>query len=741
MTERALRLATLGSVELTGLEPSACLRLLTQPKRLALLVFLAARRAGEAVPRDRIMATFWPELPETRARANLRNAVYWLRDVLGDGVLITRGAAIAVSPHSMICDASLLLSAGSAEQRAPDADLLALHRGEFLDALHISGAPDFERWVDRMRAVLQARAAALAWRLSAAAESAGEWITAAHHARRAADLAVDVEGATQRVIQLLDRAGDRAAALGEYERLVTWLDAEFEIEPSPETVALVERIRERRVATATPRVAEDEWATERIGPRSIAVLPFEDLSRGPAQHLATGVREDVLTALSHIRGARVVSRTSVRPFAEHPPSSMREVRDLLGVDFVLQGSVQSSGDRIRIAVQLIDAERDAHVWAQTYDLRAADVFAIQTDVALRIARVLQAELSPREHRRLRQPPTTDLKAWQLYVKGRESWGLRDATGAERAASLFRRALELDSRFARAWAGLADASVLRAATGALSVSQELAEAKRAVAHAVACDPELGEAYATMGLIATFFEPDPAAAVRAYRRAVELSPGYATAHQWYGNWLCVYGDVDEGLAELAFAVDLDPLSPVLYDSMGIALHHVGRIDEAANRFSQALRLDPGFWRSHVSLALCHFARNRPDTAAAQLVDAWAGGAYGASAGEAREAADRLAAGRASALEYMLARARSRVKRMPAARVIEIVLLMMLGREDETIAALEAAREDGSAGLILIHAPLLDPLTSRRPFQTLMADIGLVLPRWRITGRATDFSVQRT
>jgi tetratricopeptide (TPR) repeat protein len=317
------------------------------------------------------------------------------------------------------------------------------------------------------------------------------------------------------------------------------------------------------------------------------------------------------------------------------------------------------------------------------------------------------------------------------MRGRESWGLRDAAGAERAAGLFRRALEFDSRFARAWVGLADACLLRTATGAASIGRELAEAKDAVEHALACDPELGEAHATLGLIATFFEPNAAAAARAYRRAVELSPGYATAHQWYGNWLCGYGRVEEGLAELALAVDLDPLAPVLYDSLGLALYHAGRIDEAVEPFNQALELDPGFWRAHVSMALCEAARNRLENAAAELVAAWAGGAYGATAAEAREAADRLRGGPVPALDYMLGQARSRMRRVPSARIIEILLLMMLDREDETVDVLEAARAEGAVGFVLMFAPVLDPLASRSRFRHLRADVGHTLPRWRIGG----------
>ncbi|MDX1579178.1 MAG: BTAD domain-containing putative transcriptional regulator [Gemmatimonadota bacterium] len=411
---------TLGSIEVTGLEPARGERLLAQPKRLALLAFLAARPAGERVGRDRIVAMFWPDQATDRARGNLRTAIYFLRNVLGHDVIDGRGDTVGISPRHLSCDAAILLEDFPTR---PLADLLDLYRGEFLDALHLSGAPDFERWVDRKRAALRARGSEIAWRLSERAEAAGEWISAARFGRRAADLAVDLEQASQRLIELFDRAGDRGAAFAEYERLTARLAEEFDASPSPETAALIERIRERRSSeTVVARAGRSREARRR---RSLAVLPFENLGEEPDAHLAHGLGEDLLTALTRIRDVRVVSRTSVRDFATEPPASMRAVHDALGVDLVLEGSVPLEGDRVRIHVQLIDAEMDEHLWAQTYNRRLTDIFEIQSEVALRISRTLESELSPREHRRLRAPP-------RLASKPRSSTGR--GSGSGRAAS-------------------------------------------------------------------------------------------------------------------------------------------------------------------------------------------------------------------------------------------------------------------------------------------------------------------
>jgi TolB-like protein len=721
--DTAIRLTTLGAVNVTGLETAASARLMAQPKRMALLVFLAVRPPGEWVSRDRILAMFWPELPASRAQANLRTALHFLRRVLGPGTIASRGNAVGLSPKHVGCDSTILLEAPRTA-----AEALSLYRGEFLDAVHVTGAPDFERWVDRMRAALRARASEIAWNLSAAAESAGAWISAANHGRRATELAVDVEGATQRLIRLLDRAGDRGAALAEYERLERWLDGEFGIPPSPETTALITTIRGRESQPTVPAVASASGAERKLRTRSMAVLPFEDLSDGSGAYVANGIGEDLLTALSGVRGVRIVSRTSVRHFVERPPTSMREVHELLGVDFVLEGSVRLQGDRVRVTVQLIDAVRDDHLWAQTYDRTLTDVFEVQSDVALRIARALEAELSPREHRRLRRPTTTSLKAWQLYLKGREVWRNRNPADAARAADLFLRALDLDRDFAEAWVGLSDAQLVRAVTGVGLISEAGREARIAVDRALACDPDLGHAHATLGLILTFFDWNHEAAEREYRRAVELSPGYATGHQWYGNWLCAFGRTREGLAELAAAVDLDPLSPAVSESLGLGLYHAGRMEQAEDQFLQTLDLDPDFWRARLSLALCRACRNDLPAATAELIRVWEAGGYGATPDEAVVAANRLEEGTLPALEALLAGARSRIGRVGMSRIVEALLLMLLGRHEAAIEALHAAREDRSIGLAVMFAPVFDGLAGDLRFHTLMDESGLSLPRWR-------------
>jgi tetratricopeptide (TPR) repeat protein len=417
----------------------------------------------------------------------------------------------------------------------------------------------------------------------------------------------------------------------------------------------------------------------------------------------------------------------VRQFVDNPPASMRAVRDLLGVDLVVEGSVQVRGDRCRITVQLIDARRDVHLWARTYDRDLTDVFDVQSDVALQIARALEAELSPREHQRLRRPPTNDFRAWQLYLKGRELWARRSADTTAHAASLFERALEIDTHLAPAWVGLADVHLSRIGFGGTDATAEIHAAKRAIQYALRHHPESGEAHATLGLIHTFFESDPVAAETEYRRAVEYNPGYATAHQWYGNWLCTFGRPQQGLTELGVAVDLDPLSPVVSDSLALALLHLGRTDEAESQFRHTLELDPAFWRSRFGLAVCFAHRADLTSATAQLVAVWQAGGWNADPGDAPRAARLLERDARDALEH-LANAAHAIEGPGAIRMAEIVLLMLLDRPLDALARIDAGGHRPWLGFLILYAPVLDPLARHARFRAAMSRVGLLLPRWR-------------
>lgn len=721
-----VRLVTLGGVHVSGGPPGASGRLEAQPKRLAVLAFLAARPPGEGIPKDRILVTFWPDLATERAQANLRNTLYFLRKNLGAEALVTRGQVVSVAPDRLSCDAADLLGSPGG---APPEGLLHLYRGDFLDAMHLRDSPDFERWVDRMRAALRRRVEDLAWDLSDEAEDRGEWITAARYARRATELAVDVEAASQRLIRLLDRAGDRAAAVAEYERLTSDLRSDFGVPPSPETVALIDDIRGRTAVRDRPSAvaptAENRWSGPHYG--SLAVLPFENLGGPDANGLASGLVSELLTTLATLRGVRVLSRTSVRAVTARADASMREIHAALGADLVLEGSIRAHADRVRVAAHLVDARDDVQLWAETYERPLTDVFAVQSDVAIRVARALEVQLSPSEHRRLRSAPTRNPEAYRRYLLGRDAWAGRNPSDAARAIGFFEEALDLDEDLAPAWAGLADAHLVLAHTGASALTDAARAAREALDRALELDPTSGEARAALGLSLLFVACDPIGSGRELRRAVDLSPSYATARQWYGQWLASFGKPDDALGQLEHAVALDGLSPAVCEGMGLVHYFDGRTDAAETWLRQTLELDPRYRRAHLGLALCRWQRGDREGAARAYLRAHSEGLYGGLREEAEEAASRASDDEAIGLEYLLQCVRGRLRSLPMARIGELILLALLDRSESVGRSLHAARREGLAGFAIQYAPLFDAASSDATFRAVMEDLGMWLPRW--------------
>ena len=300
---------------------------------------------------------------------------------------------------------------------------------------------------------------------------------------------------------------------------------------------------------------------------SVAVLPFENRSReADDAFFVDGIHDDILTQLSKVSALRVISRTSVERFRKTELSA-QEIAQQLGVKSILEGGVQRAGDRVRISVQLIDAGTDAHIWAESYDreLIAANVFAIQSELAAAIAGALKTTLTPAEQARARAVPTQNLAAWEAYQIGTQRMENRTTAGLAAAESHFRKAIELDPQFALAWAGLAGTLAMQTVYSGRPKEAGLGDAERAVARALELDPDLAEAWARAGDIAVD-RLQLARAERLLRRAIALNPNYASAHHWLSNTLSWLGRRDEALVTAEHAIALDPLSPIINNRLG-------------------------------------------------------------------------------------------------------------------------------------------------------------------------------
>src|SRR5437867_594042 len=349
----------------------------------------------------------------------------------------------------------------------------------------------------------------------------------------------------------------------------------------------------------TPRQSE---AATTLPQKSIAVLPFDNLSRDPDNaYFAEGVQDEILTRLAKVADLKVISRTSTQRF-KSAPSDLREIAKQLGVMHIVEGSVQKANDQVRVNVQLINALSDAHLWADTYDRKLTDIFSVESEIAKTIADTLQAKLSGAEKQMMAAQPTSNTEAYELYHKGRSLWEKRSGDNIPKAIAFYEQAIARDPNYALAYAGLAQAYILLPFyTGADRFDAYL-KAKDAALKALRLDPNLAEAHAALGKVLFFSEIDLAGAMREYKRALELDPNDATAHPWFGNdTLAALGRFEEAIAQGKRAVELDPLSPVINTDFGTIFYYAHRYEESARQLRKTLEIDPTFFYAHFNLVI--------------------------------------------------------------------------------------------------------------------------------------------
>ncbi len=348
--------------------------------------------------------------------------------------------------------------------------------------------------------------------------------------------------------------------------------------------------------------------------KSIAVLPFENLSHDPDNaYFADGIQEEILTRLSKIADLKVISRTSTQRF-KTAPDNLFEIAKQLGVANILEGSVQRSADQVRVNVQLIKAATDAHLWADTFDRKVTDVFAVESEIAKAVADTLQAKLSGAEQSAIAARPTENSEAHELYLRGRYFFGKRGADNLKRAIDYFNQAIAKDPNYAPAYAGIADSYAILSESPHESRPDALNKARVAAEKALALDNKLAEAHVSRGLL--FVEDlNLKAAEQEYQRAIELNPNYAFAHYLFGfdpnyafahylfgfDVLTPLGDFDHAISEMNRAVELDPFSGIINANLGWCYVCARRYPEAIAQFRKAAELDPN--SPMPALALAH------------------------------------------------------------------------------------------------------------------------------------------
>jgi len=350
-------------------------------------------------------------------------------------------------------------------------------------------------------------------------------------------------------------------------------------------------------------------AAPRAALRSLAILPFEDLSPAHDQeYFSAGMTDELITALSRLAGLRVAARTSSRT-AKARGGSPRDIGRALGVDAVLDGSVRRAGDSLRIAVQLVSTADDSTRWSQSYDGSLKDVFRVQERIARSVAQALQLELAA--SRQLVARPTADLESYQLYLKGRLALAQRTAASINEAVRYFGQVVERDPASARAWTGLADGYAILALNYWGPPGDLYPRSKAAALRAIALDSTTVEAQTSLAIVSFLYDRDWRAAEREFRKAIAIDPAYPTAHYFYSIFLSGRLRFDEAIAEAQRAHQLDPLSPPLSQGVGMALVLAGRPAEAAESLNTAIQAFPDYYFPYAWIGVALASSGQPDS----------------------------------------------------------------------------------------------------------------------------------
>ncbi len=342
---------------------------------------------------------------------------------------------------------------------------------------------------------------------------------------------------------------------------------------------------------------------------SIAVLPFADRSTaGTDAHLGDGIAETLISALATVEGLEVAARTSAFAF-RGKGEALADIGEKLSVATVLEGSVQREGDRLRITSQLVNVATGRTMWSQTFDRGAADIFAVQDEVAREVISALKGRVLAEQASVQTSSVTSDPEAYDLYLRGRYHWNRRNAADLEKAVSLFESAIARDSVFTLAWVGLADTWLI---SGFWSIDSRIAlpRARQAVERAVELQPQSGEALANKAYLLMLQDWNWSESESVFREAISRSPRYSTALKWYADLLVVLARYDESLSMLLRARDLDPLSPIIYYNLGYTYTEMGRTADGVASLERALELDPDFLPALEALSPVYLAHD--DTA---------------------------------------------------------------------------------------------------------------------------------
>jgi TolB-like protein/DNA-binding SARP family transcriptional activator/tetratricopeptide (TPR) repeat protein len=634
-----------------------------QRRRLAVLAVLAA--AGDrGRSRDQLLGLFWPDVDQSRARHSLEQLLYAIRTSIGADVFIgvnplRLNAAVI---RSDIDEFHAALERGEVERAA------GLYGGRFLDGFYLTDSSEFEQWMEAERGRIERKYIDALERLARDSDDRKDYARSVTWRRKLTEADPLSSKHAIGLIRALANAGDTSAALQFAEKYEADVARELGTGVGREVAEAVAQVRNsartesvvvrgsppppKRAAdsdappvvdaarvvgapspTPEPRrrtrfplaafaalaligiVAVPGWLRYRdtstpdvtAATPSIAVLPLENMSGDSRQaYLADGITEELIGVIGRIPRLRVTARTSAFVFKDSR-LDVRQIAESLHVSHVLEGSVQSNDQKIRVQVRLVDARDGSTLWSQSYDRELREIFAVQSDIANAIAHELDLRIAPSIPVASRRPPTTNVAAHELYLRGSDPTVLRSDSGALAGLNYFRQAIALDSTYAAAWAGLARMYVRTSDRNANRDEKRRAMelARQAAEKAVSLDDSLAEAHASVGLVAMQLY-DFATAERELTQAMMLEPQNSRINEWMGFVRLWQQQPALALAEAKRAVENDPLSPSAHAEVAHALCALGRYSEGLDKLKQLRSVEPPLLRVVGYTLNCHAMR---------------------------------------------------------------------------------------------------------------------------------------
>jgi TolB-like protein/Flp pilus assembly protein TadD len=452
--------------------------------------------------------------------------------------------------------------------------------------------------------------------------------------------------------------------------------------------------------------------------KSVAVLPFINMSDDAEnEYFSDGISEELLNVLVRVKGLRVPSRTSSFTF-KGSDKKLAEIGAELQVDHILEGSVRKSGDRIRVTAQLIEVNTDTHLWSETYTRELDDIFAVQDEIAQAIVSALKVTLTGNDQAPIQSRSTTNVEAYNKYLLGRHLWNQRTPASLLASVEPLREALALDPQYGRAWEALADAYVLIPEYRSGTIREYIPLAHEAIDKALYINPQSAPALTTSAYIRFMYDYDFEGARTMFTRAIEIDPGYATAHQWYGELLAVEGKLDQGLDELKLARIADPLAQIVLHDMGWFLMFSDRRDEAYQYFQKAVELNPNFPNAYRNMAQLHMTEGRFDLARDNMRKFSSILEIDPATNLAIVDALEDPALKATAVALVLADSN-----YPDGTVGKARVLMLLGEPELAMDSLEKGFEEGDPYAVhMKRMGIFDPLRDNPRFQALLTKMNM-------------------